>query len=103
MNANMEIREVGPPPILTVWVKAEVNVVSVEVCQMSGNVVFQQEFEKTQIPTYSSLKKQVRAHLIDTAVITCQQTVKLVIDNEEPSARKKIWTKHGTKRPRGDV
>jgi len=63
---------------------------------MSGNVVYQQEFEKPQIPTFSSLKKQVLAKLIDTT----QQTIRLLVDNEEPSVRRKIWTKHGTKRSR---
>ena len=83
--------------IVTCSIKSEVNVVSVEVCQMSGNVVYQQEFEKPQIPTsFSSLKKQVLAKLIDTT----QQTIRLLVDNEEPSVRRKIWTKHGTKRSR---
>ena len=71
--------------IVTCSIKSEVNVVSVEVCQMSGNVVYQQEFEKPQIPTFSSLKKQVLAKLIDTT----QHTIRLLVDNEEPSAKKK--------------
>jgi len=98
----MEIREVGPPPIfsiLTVWVREDVNKVSVDVLQMSGRVVFQKKFEKTCIPTNSSLKKQVTAHLIDTTVITMAQTVKLVRNNEQPSARKKSGRSMGRRDP----
>ena len=61
---------------------------------MSGNVVYQQEFEKSQIPTFSSIRNKTWSVMVDNNLISRQQTLRLILSNgEEPCARAKVWKK----------
>lgn len=94
MNLHCEIREVAPPPVLTVNVKAGEEHISVEVTMTSGKTVFDCEYPKTGVPTYAALKKEMTSHLMQENIITAQQTIRLVLcSGEEPAPRRKVWTK----------
>ena len=99
LNLHCKVQIIAPPPILTVRTHVEVNVVAVECAMMSGNVIFQQEFEKTHIPTYAFIKNKTWSVMVEANLISRQQYIKLILSNgENPCARAKVWKQYKRKK-----
>ena len=58
LNLHCWVQPVGPPPILTINVKAGEEHISVSCTMMSGKSVVDCEYPKTAIPTFAAIKKR---------------------------------------------